>query len=1138
MGEALEPPLLNIGEKIAHFEVTDYLGAGGMGEVYQATDGRLGRTVAIKVLRPEASEEEAGRFEREARTAAALQHPNIVTVHDVGETPRPAGTLRYLVMEYIDGASLRSRLSPQVDARRVLGWVHQVAEGLAAAHRAHVIHRDLKPENIMITADGQAKIVDFGLAKYTRLEIAETGQTVPRLTKRGQLLGTYHYMSPEQTRAETVDYRSDIFSFGTVLFEAIEGRQPFVGGTVSDLLREIRTADPEVSATGLVRDVITRCLRKTPADRYQSAEEIARDLRLVLERTTGLVEGTHPPSELRTAPVSPAVTPPLEVINAPGGQDTSAASLRAELRAKLKRAERLYARDEVKEAHALMDEVYEIARARGLKVEQLEVVLNRGFIATGRSGGEFSKRQLHEAEKLVRDVTTPWHKIEYYRLKSKVLRATHAGQAEKVLQKAIGLSQTSGEEDVAHAGILARCDYIHLLCNDKRFDDAREHVLLVEPLLGDMDVTRSELLVPIAEACIHFAIASDDLPRLQELLDLAVTLSERDDSALAFAHALLYCANGARSIKARQAATACADTAERLGYRAHRADLALAAAYTAAGALAEQANFAAARERCLRLVDVAKGVDEPKLRLCVMQLLSMSSRQLGDKSTAVDAAQAALREANGDAFGVCLAKMALAEALRDCGRVTEATTHARDVLGLSPVSEMPAEWLEETLLLLTDCCARIGDFASAEQYASDLKRVMNGRPHAKDRCALVDNRIHMHRMVRESLTSVTRASDPLAVARTVGSTSVQIANARLVEGLMDAWREYPRAAAATYDYWGRGNFARAMLNMQAFPGTLNLTIEVHTVTEARQAVRLWALLADVLILIWKGPTISSRVFSPVPPSFDTPGGNGYIAALIEGKPADPSHASGQGMWKTVPDSVGTFVVAAPHASLLPDDLVAFLVGEASALVARGRLIVVPSTGVCCIGAGHGPAESLLAEACNAIPVVRGESPALPTSWVPYFPDVDLHVLADVVEEHEHATRRLRSLLMRKSRELRLSGGGGEAKELELNLHDAVAHFSDAHAGLRRKHGWASTTEGLAATYDGVTEEDVAPILLLRSMGYRWRVESGAGVAADVQGHLPKKDEPVGTWLSPPDSKPNFIRPEDVEEKPKRRRRRR
>ena len=225
---------LPTGTRLGPYEVLGPLGAGGMGEVYRARDTRLGREVAIKVLPAvlASNPERLKRFEREARSASSLNHPNIVTIHDIGS----ADSVSYIAMELVEGRTLRDLLVPgPLPTMRLLTIATQVAQGLARAHEAGIVHRDLKPENVMVTEDGLVKILDFGLAKLTQPDSSGSGRTqaptVSGATEEGVILGTVGYMSPEQAIGETIDYRSDQFSFGSILYEMATGRRAFVRGS-------------------------------------------------------------------------------------------------------------------------------------------------------------------------------------------------------------------------------------------------------------------------------------------------------------------------------------------------------------------------------------------------------------------------------------------------------------------------------------------------------------------------------------------------------------------------------------------------------------------------------------------------------------------------------------------------------------------------------------------------------------------------------------------------------------------------------------------------------------------------------------------------------------------------------------------
>ena len=284
---------LSAGSKLGPYEVVSPLGAGGMGEVYRARDTRLGRDVAIKVL-PESLANDAERlrrFEDEAKAVAALNHPNILSIHDIGEQ----GSTRYLVGELLEGETLREKLAAgALSQRKVIEYALQIAAGLSAAHWKGIVHRDLKPENLFITRDGHVKILDFGLAKTDQAVLAASaadGATLdassPARTAAGMVLGTVGYMSPEQVKGQPADARSDIFAFGAVLYEALSGRRAFHRDSSVETMTAILKEDvAEIAGQGVqvspaIDRIVRRCLEKEPEQRFQSAKDLAFALEAV-----------------------------------------------------------------------------------------------------------------------------------------------------------------------------------------------------------------------------------------------------------------------------------------------------------------------------------------------------------------------------------------------------------------------------------------------------------------------------------------------------------------------------------------------------------------------------------------------------------------------------------------------------------------------------------------------------------------------------------------------------------------------------------------------------------------------------------------------------------------------------------------
>ncbi|HET9796232.1 MAG TPA: protein kinase, partial [Thermoanaerobaculia bacterium] len=289
-------------------------GAGGMGEVYRARDTRLGRDVAVKVLPAEfaADRNRIARFEQEARAASALDHPNVISIFDIGSADETV----YIAMTLVDGRSLRDAMdSGPIPVKKLLDVAAQIADGLAKAHATGIVHRDLKPENVMLSRDGFVKILDFGLAKLVRPEaegVSSIPTAAPSDTAPGVVMGTIEYMSPEQAGGGTVDFRSDQFSLGTIVYEMATGKKPFSRKTAAETLVAILREEPEPvgignpALPGAIRDIVERCLAKDPEERYGSTKDLARDLRNLLARLSGSIASPTLPGALAKATRTPA----------------------------------------------------------------------------------------------------------------------------------------------------------------------------------------------------------------------------------------------------------------------------------------------------------------------------------------------------------------------------------------------------------------------------------------------------------------------------------------------------------------------------------------------------------------------------------------------------------------------------------------------------------------------------------------------------------------------------------------------------------------------------------------------------------------------------------------------------------------
>ncbi len=311
-GLIIEPKNLAAGVTFGHYEIIKQIGAGGMGEVYLAKDTKLDRQVAVKILNEKfaAHESNLNRFIQEAKAASALNHPNILVIHEIGETENS----NYIVSEYIEGETLRENFKKsQSKLSEVLDIAIQITNALCTAHAANIVHRDIKPENIMIRPDGFVKILDFGLAKLVEQKAAgvDASTVKQNQTAKGMILGTVNYMSPEQAKGEKVDARTDIFSFGVVIYEMIAGRTPFAGDSMSETFANLINSEPppltrfSSNAPDELQRIVAKTLRKKRDERYQTMKDLLPDLKNLRENLAfdERLEKSHSPNEKNTTAI-------------------------------------------------------------------------------------------------------------------------------------------------------------------------------------------------------------------------------------------------------------------------------------------------------------------------------------------------------------------------------------------------------------------------------------------------------------------------------------------------------------------------------------------------------------------------------------------------------------------------------------------------------------------------------------------------------------------------------------------------------------------------------------------------------------------------------------------------------------------
>jgi hypothetical protein len=330
--------------------------------------------------------------------------------------------------------------------------------------------------------------------------------------------------------------------------------------------------------------------------------------------------------------------------------------------------------------------------------------------------------------------------------------------------------------------------------------------------------------------------------------------------------------------------------------------------------------------------------------------------------------------------------------------------------------------------------------------------------------------------------------------------------------LVRLWDEAPECIGGAYDFWGRGNFARLLHNARRFPNSFNVTLEVRSLDDVKRAIRLWGLYADFLLLLWKGKAESGLSIIPFPEDYDEPGGWGYmVCGDVITKEGSPKK------WHP----------ALAQISTIPEEVAVFLAAEARPFIETGRLVVVPAPAAGCINPGHGPFEQLLAEAANAIPSLRWKGfQGVPIGLVPHSPNAPLTLLAELAESEASRLRKLRILLLQRSRQLTPDQTiQMEAKTLALEIEDSLRDLADKTAAFARKKGLETAEEPLTGTtarfkwdqksLSGQTPDTpFAPLFILQTLGYGWRVDTGA-IAKMPARFEPESGDVVGTWLAPP-----------------------
>ncbi len=908
-------------------------------------------------------------------------------------------------------------------------------------------------------------------------------------------------------------------AFQWMLLEGIQADVKAVHTNQETILENLQVLDGIRAQLDELKDTIDGRVVGEPF--LQGLEKSLQSIEALLENVAGTTQRTETKVDVLVATSERSETKIDIVVAALSAEPGAKTKKPSEAHSKRKLAQELMRGGKHSEGIKEMTEALAIAQAEGDEEKEVEILAGLALSSGGRRGRGDRQHYFQLAEKKVAKIKSSVTKVLYLRASAAVFEEKRdSAGAEEAYRAALHCCDTEPEDEkgnLARQGCIIRSSFVHLLCNEKRLDEAR--VVLAqceEHARHNKDDEEGELFQAAIEAGIHFSLETADeegvILRIIELEQLATTsrLAHRIGGDL------VNVANNLSHGKAHRAALCAAEAAIRLGQRCDDRSLPSflsGALYTEAMVLLQAGEDEKALSKAEAILDLPHGPEGAMIKQVTQQLISEIRRNAGDSQTAVDLARLALGGATGMPEEIAFFKLALGKALNDNGETEEALKQAKEAWVLAQPLALPARGVIEFLSDITNYGSQLGTEAEVaeaitvlDQLTDESENVKTGRAHAIARASA-------NHELRQRFVEVLHEREPAKSAGTEQSISLSEANAIVVRPLLRLWEDIPERLAASYDFWGRGNFERMLLNTRCFSNSFNVTLEVRSLDDVKRAIRLWGLYADFLILLWKGPTQNGVATTFLPEDYGDPGGWGYMVA------------AGTVLKKEGSDK--KWYPAIAHISSIPDEVAAFLATEARPFIQSGRLIVVPAVGAACINPGHGPFEQLLAEAANAIPSIRWRGfEGTPIGFIPHSPDAPFELLAELAETESDRLRKLRLLLLKRTRELKPDGNVGlEAKTLSLEIDDALRDLEDRNNSLARKKGLQKAREPLAGGTArfrssggrlALARQDspFATLLLLQSLGYGWRVDSSQ-VPKPPSRFEPQRDDVIGAWLAPP-----------------------
>lgn len=727
-----------------------------------------------------------------------------------------------------------------------------------------------------------------------------------------------------------------------------------------------------------------------------------------------------------------------------------------------------------------------------------------------------ARKYLSLSAKLLKENIRPVLRAQFFQLEGMLLLREQRGEeAVAAFMKGLDIRPplTSPEVEkgvpVEELQCGIRADLILYLSQTKQTQQALSHVDAAESYIRAHPEAQDGHLLPfVVDALISLAGCLRNLERANRALQLLDEHCTTHEMASAAAKVLQRLTGRAGHLGAPDIAMACCDMSSRMAKRAELTEDFWAAQYNAAGIYLQLGEVAEAQKRLQTLWPLLDSNDIPnEMKAAFLMLASELAAKQGDHVQAVELQQKALSNAGSEPFNLAASSFHLAHKLKVIGRVEEACEAFETAARIGKECNAPGEFLFDVIAPWCESEMLLGHWEKAEAMLEELGTLPRPEHFIDDAIEGIKQQLDGSKELRRRIEEIRR------MVPTESSPTLTEANAAAVKPLLNWWQEVTvrkpaksmddRGLNILYDYWGSGGAVEVMANLRRFaPDHFSPFVEVRSLADIRRAVRMFSLFSDTVVLLWKGPIQTGRVFSVFP--FDhVKGGSGYMFALADVAFESPSS--------------GPWFPAIGNGAYLPEEVCAFLATEAAALLAQGRLVLLPAPAVGCWQPHHGPCENLLVDLMGTSLLLNRGSVAsdFPVGIVPFFEDAPLEAIADLLGEHPDQTRRLRLALLKKTRELRAHGSPeGASRELRDEIADAFAEWKDLSKRMAAKHLWRNEEDQLAAETLNF-QNQWFPVFTLSRLGYRWRLESVGEFKNEAGEFHVEKGMPFGNWLMPP-----------------------